>query len=114
LPIGINSIAAILCYTGYNQEDSVILNGSAIDRGFFQSVFYRSYESTECKTLTYEEQFEIPSPLTYQKMREKDKYKKLNDDEIVAPAVSVSDEDIIIGKTSYVFYVKWMMNCKIR
>ena len=36
LPAGINSIVAILCYTGYNQEDSVILNASAVERGYFR------------------------------------------------------------------------------
>ena len=41
LPAGINSIVAIATYTGYNQEDSVILNSSAVDRGFFRSVFMR-------------------------------------------------------------------------
>ena len=32
LPAGQNAIVAILCYSGYNQEDSVIMNQSAIDR----------------------------------------------------------------------------------
>ena len=35
--LGINSIVAIASYTGYNQEDSVIINASAIERGFFRS-----------------------------------------------------------------------------
>ena len=43
LPSGINATVAIACYSGYNQEDSVIMNQSSIDRGFFRSVFYRSY-----------------------------------------------------------------------
>jgi hypothetical protein len=38
LPAGINTIVAIATYTGYNQEDSVILNSSAVDRGFMRSV----------------------------------------------------------------------------
>jgi len=38
LPSGINVIAAIACYTGYNQEDSLMMNQSAIDRGLFRSV----------------------------------------------------------------------------
>jgi DNA-directed RNA polymerase II subunit RPB2 len=47
LPAGINAIVAILSYGGYNQEDSVIMNQSGIDRGLFRSVFYRSYRENE-------------------------------------------------------------------
>ena len=49
LPSGINATVAIACYSGYNQEDSVIMNQSSIDRGFFRSVFYRSYKDMERK-----------------------------------------------------------------
>ena len=44
LPAGINAIVAISCYSGYNQEDSIIMNQAAIDRGLFRSAFYRSYK----------------------------------------------------------------------
>ena len=55
LPIGCNPIVAMACFTGYNQEDSIIINKSAIDRGHFRSVNYRSYkteESVSGKTLS--------------------------------------------------------------
>lgn len=44
LPIGVNPIVAMSVFTGYNQEDSIIMNQSAIERGMFRTVFYRSYE----------------------------------------------------------------------
>ena len=42
LPSGVNVVVAIMCYTGYNQEDSLIMNQSAIDRGLFRSRYARS------------------------------------------------------------------------
>ena len=45
MPIGCNPIVAMACFTGYNQEDSIIINQSAIERGLFRSVFYRTYKS---------------------------------------------------------------------
>lgn len=52
LSSGINSIVAIASYTGYNQEDSVIMNRSAVDRGFFRLVFQEVFGlSLSCSLL---------------------------------------------------------------
>ena len=39
-PAGINVIVAIMCYTGQNQEDSLIVNRASLERGMFTSVKY--------------------------------------------------------------------------
>jgi DNA-directed RNA polymerase II subunit RPB2 len=53
MPSGLNAIVAIACYTGFNQEDSVILNASGIDRGLFWATSYRTYSEEEKKQSTY-------------------------------------------------------------
>lgn len=47
LPSGVNVIVAIMVYTGYNQEDSILMNQSAIDRGLFRSSFFRTLNDQE-------------------------------------------------------------------
>ena len=100
LPAGQNAIVAIACYSGYNQEDSVIMNQSSIDRGLFRSLFYRSYTDQEKKIGMYTmEQFEKPLRSDTLKLKH-GTYEKLDDDGIIIPGARVSGEDIIIGKTA--------------
>ncbi len=47
LPNGENLIVAIATYTGYNQEDSVIINRSAIDRGMFNVSYFKNVSAEE-------------------------------------------------------------------
>jgi len=98
LPAGQNTIVAIACYSGYNQEDSIILNQSSIDRGFMRSTFYRGYFSEEGGTLL-KESFERPTRQTTTMMRF-GTYDKIESDGLIAPGTRVSGDDIIIGKTT--------------
>ena len=99
LPNGMNAIVAILSYSGYNQEDSVIMNQSAVDRGLFRSTFYRSYRDEEKKNQSSgkEEKFTLPDP-KYTKNIKPCNYEKLNEEGFVPDNTYVDGDDIIIGK----------------
>lgn len=47
-PNGHNCIVAIMVHTGYNQEDSVFINGGSVNRGMFNGAFF-DYEMTMCE-----------------------------------------------------------------
>ena len=50
LPAGTQAIVAIMCFGGYNQEDSLLFNKSAIQRGFGRSTTFRTYSSSNAST----------------------------------------------------------------
>jgi DNA-directed RNA polymerase II subunit RPB2 len=47
IAFGENAIVAIGVYGGYNQEDSIIINKSAVKRGMYETSYYHSYDHGE-------------------------------------------------------------------
>lgn len=99
LPSGINAIVAIATYTGFNQEDSVILNKSAVDRGLFTSTYYRTYKELNNKNHSNgEEEFFTKPDTTVVRNIKPYNYSKLDNTGFVPENTPVQGGDVIIGK----------------
>ena len=100
MPSGVNAIVAIACYGGHNQEDSVIMNQSSIDRGLFRSSFYRTYKDEQKQQgVSNKEIFEKPNKKECLGLSLGD-YSKIDHDGLISPGSYVNENDIIIGKTT--------------
>jgi DNA-directed RNA polymerase beta subunit/intein/homing endonuclease len=113
MPSGLNCIVAIACYTGFNQEDSVILNYSAVQRGLFWATTYKTHSDEEKKQGYNAEQICVP-PL--ERRKHDANYGLLDENGIVrlrhpkwidekgkirgGDALFVQKGDVIIGKIS--------------
>jgi DNA-directed RNA polymerase subunit B' len=95
-----NFVIAILPYYGYNNQDAVVINQGAVDRGLGRVAYFRNYEATEQRYPNGQrDRFEIPSEEQVGFLEEKD-YKKLDETGIVRLESYVEGDDAIIGRTS--------------
>ena len=99
IPNGMNVIVAICSYSGYNQEDSIIVNKSSVDRGLFRSTFYRTYKDDEKRIQSsgQEEKFIKPHK-KFTKGLKPGSYEKLDENGFVEENIFVDQGDVIIGK----------------
>jgi len=102
LPYGSNCIVAIASYSGYNQEDAVILNKTSVQRGMFQSIYFRSYSDSEelvNQTLTT---FGNPKNQSNVQKKNLSKFSKLDENGFVREGEYVTADDMITGKCTKV------------
>jgi DNA-directed RNA polymerase II subunit RPB2 len=101
LPTGENIIVAILSYGGYNQEDSLIFNQNAIDRGLFRVDTLKKYtdEIKKNPSTSQDDIFIKPDQNKVTGMAQGN-YSKLNEKGYVPEETEIKDKDIIIGKVS--------------
>jgi DNA-directed RNA polymerase II subunit RPB2 len=99
MPSGRNIVVAIMAYGGYNQEDSIMINKGSLDRGLFQSVFFRTYKDEEKKNQSSgeEERFGRPDPEMTKQLRNGN-YGKLGADGFIPENTFVNSDDILVGK----------------
>ena len=99
-PAGQNLTVAIMSFEGYNMEDGLILNESAIERGMQRSFYYKVHSSSEIKYPGgLQDRITVPNKDVKGYRMEED-YRYLEDDGIIYPGQFVETGDILIGQIS--------------
>ncbi len=99
---GCNAVVAILTYTGKNQEDSLIANKSAVERGLFRSTYFSVYKDV-CNSGGggggVEEMFENPAASDTCVNLQHGNFEHLGPDGLPSPGTRIGPDDVVIGKT---------------
>ena len=99
-PAGVNAIVAIMCYTGQNQEDSIIINQAALERGMFRSVKLQTYRDEEHQNGGSDaECIEHVGRLSDVSGRRDANYDVLDDTGVAAVGTRARSGDVLIAKT---------------
>lgn len=99
LPHGINSMLLIGLHKGYNQEDATCFNEDAIDRGFFNTLYFRSHSDTEVKHKSANnEQFTNPSNMKEVVDNKIANYSIIDDSGVPKLNMEIEETSAIIGK----------------
>jgi len=102
LPNGENVVVAIASYSGYNQEDSIVMNETSVKRGLFRSFYLRKYVSTIGKNqVSSQDDVHTRPDQNYVKNMKADvDYSKLTASGYVPEETVVQAGDAIIGKVT--------------
>ena len=100
IPSGCNITVAIMTHTGYNQEDSLLVNQGSIDRGLFQATIYHTEKDEDKQKVNGDEEIRCkPDPQKTKGMKFAN-YNKVNSKGIVPENTQIENRDIIIAKVA--------------
>ena len=97
IPSGCQIHVAIMSHTGYNQEDSVLVNKGSIDRGLFLATIYHT-EKDEDKNIIRDEIIRCNPDKTKTKGIKFGNYDKLTPHGFMEENALVENRDVIIAK----------------
>ena len=100
---GENVIVAIATYTGYNQEDSLIINKNSIERGLFNSSIYKAFVSSEDENPKTGEYLQFGNPLSMVKQGAEmnikyAKWDKIDENGFPIENKYIEEDDVFVGK----------------
>ena len=98
IPSGTNVIVAIMTHTGYNQEDSILVNKSSLDRGLFTATVYQTEKDEDKQKINGDEEIRCKPDKTKTKGMKFGNYDKVNNKGVIPENTLVENRDIIIAK----------------
>ena len=100
MPYGSNIVLAIAAYTGYNQDDGIVMNADAIKRGLFRTICYRTYEIYEEDDEKAQTHIRIANPAmipNWMDLRPGLDYSKLDERGIIRIGEYVDENTVMVG-----------------
>jgi DNA-directed RNA polymerase II subunit RPB2 len=99
MPFGMNAVVAIACYGGYNQEDSIIMNRSAVQRGLFRGLYYTMYKDEEHRNVASGREEKFAKPMKHNTRKYKNtSYAAIGENGIPILHSTLQENDVVIGK----------------
>ena len=102
MPYGNNVILAMGMFQGYNQEDGIVINFDALQRGLFNTVHYRSYDVFEEDDDKAKTRTRISNPKNvpgWTDLKTGYDYSQLDDTGVVKVGSYVDENTILVGRT---------------
>jgi DNA-directed RNA polymerase II subunit RPB2 len=100
IPSGCNINVAIMTHTGYNQEDSLLVNQGSIDRGLFQATIYHTEKDEDKQKINGDEEIRCKPDASKTKGMKFGNYNKVNSKGVIPENSLVENRDIIISKVT--------------
>ena len=97
IPSGSIVCVAIMTFSGFNQEDSIIFNKDSLDRGLFSATIYHT-EKDEDKKIYGDEEIRCKPNIVKTKGMKFANYGKLNSNGVIPEDTLLENRDIIMGK----------------
>lgn len=97
IPSGSMVCVAIMTYSGFNQEDSIIFNKDSLDRGLFSATIYHT-EKDEDKKIYGDDEIRCKPNFAKTKGMKFANYNKLTSKGIIPENSLLENRDIIMGK----------------
>ena len=102
LAYGTNLVVAIACFSGYNQEDGVLVNRTSVERGLFRVLKFSEEASSEENNKRTNTQIHFRDPRVYSgvKLKERADYSYLDSDGLLPEGTIIKPGMVLFGRVS--------------